>query len=99
MSNYTLLNMRDRLARLDGVGDVSLFGAREYAMRIWLDPNRIAALGLTAGEVVQALRAQNVQVVGRRPAGPAALDASKAPTRWASSCSAASPTRRSSGVC
>ena len=64
LSNYTLLNIRDRLARLDGVGDLRLFGAREYSMRVWLDPNRISALGLTAGEVVQALRSQNVQVAG-----------------------------------
>jgi hydrophobe/amphiphile efflux-1 (HAE1) family protein len=64
LSNYTLLNIRDRLARLDGVGDLRLFGAREYSMRIWLDPNRISALNLTAGEVVQALRSQNVQVAG-----------------------------------
>jgi HAE1 family hydrophobic/amphiphilic exporter-1 len=64
LSNYTLLNVRDRLARLEGVGDLRLFGAREYSMRVWLDPNRIAALGLTAGEVVQALRSQNVQVAG-----------------------------------
>jgi hydrophobe/amphiphile efflux-1 (HAE1) family protein len=64
LSNYTLLNIRDRLARLDGVGDLRLFGAREYSMRIWLDPNRISSLGLTAGEVVQALRSQNVQVAG-----------------------------------
>ena len=64
LSNYTLLNIRDRLARLDGVGDLRLFGAREYSMRIWLDPNRISSLGLTAGEVVQALRGQNVQVAG-----------------------------------
>jgi hydrophobe/amphiphile efflux-1 (HAE1) family protein len=64
LSNYTLLNIRDRLARLEGVGDLRLFGAREYSMRVWLDPNRVAALGLTAGEVVQALRGQNVQVAG-----------------------------------
>ena len=64
LSNYTLLNIRDRLARLEGVGDIRLIGAREYSMRIWLDPNRISALGLTAGEVVQALRSQNVQVAG-----------------------------------
>ena len=64
LSNYTLLNIRDRLARLDGVGDIRLFGAREYSMRIWLDPHRVASLGMTAGEVVQALRAQNVQVAG-----------------------------------
>src|SRR4029453_12106345 len=73
LSNYTLLNIRDRLARLDGVGDLRLIGAREYSMRIWLDPNRISALGLTAGEVVQALRGQNVQVAGGvldRPPSP-----------------------------
>ncbi|MEO7276728.1 MAG: multidrug efflux RND transporter permease subunit [Sphingomicrobium sp.] len=62
MSNYALSQVRDRLARLDGVGDVRLFGSRDYAMRVWIDPNRAAALDLTAGEIVDALRAQNVQV-------------------------------------
>jgi multidrug efflux pump subunit AcrB len=62
MSNYALSQVRDRIARLDGVGDVRLFGARDYAMRVWIDPNRAAALDLTAGEIVDALRAQNVQV-------------------------------------
>lgn len=62
MSNYALTQVRDRLARLDGVGDVQLFGARDYAMRVWIDPARAAALNLTAGEIVAALRAQNVQV-------------------------------------
>src|SRR3954447_9349783 len=62
MSNYALSQVRDRIARLDGVGDVRLFGARDYAMRVWIDPNRAAALNLTAGEIVDALRAQNVQV-------------------------------------
>jgi HAE1 family hydrophobic/amphiphilic exporter-1 len=62
ISNYATLQIRDVLARLDGVGDVRVFSARDYAMRIWLDPERIAARGLTAGEVVDALRAQNVQV-------------------------------------
>jgi HAE1 family hydrophobic/amphiphilic exporter-1 len=73
LSNYTLLNIRDRVARLEGVGDLRLIGAREYSMRVWLDPNRISALGLTAGEVVRALRAQNVQVAGGvldRPPSP-----------------------------
>ena len=50
------------LARLDGVGDVRVFGARDYSMRIWLDPEKTAARNLTAGEVVAALQAQNVQV-------------------------------------
>ncbi|MCZ6861454.1 MAG: efflux RND transporter permease subunit, partial [Alphaproteobacteria bacterium] len=62
LSNYATLQIRDVLSRLDGVGDVRVIGARDYAMRIWLDPDRIAARGLTAGEVVKALRAQNVQV-------------------------------------
>src|SRR5688572_19927599 len=64
ISNYGLLNVRDRLMRLYGVADVSLFGARDYSMRIWLDPERIAVRDLTAEQVVDALRAQNVQVAG-----------------------------------
>src|SRR3954471_5103637 len=62
ISNYALTQVRDRIARLDGVGDARLFGARDYAMRVWIDPNKAAALDLTAGEIVNALRAQNVQV-------------------------------------
>ena len=62
ISNYALTQIRDRLNRIDGVGDVRLFGARDYAMRVWIDPGRAAALDLTAGEIVAALRAQNVQV-------------------------------------
>ena len=61
-SNYALLQVRDELARLDGVGDINVFGAREYSMRIWLDPNKTAARDLTAQDVVQALQEQNVQV-------------------------------------
>ena len=62
ISNYAPLQIKDVLARLDGVGDVQMFGARDYSMRLWLDPERIAALNLTAGDVVSAIRAQNVQV-------------------------------------
>ncbi len=62
ISNYANLQIRDVLARLDGVGDVRVFGARNYSMRIWLDPDKVAARNLTAGDVVQALRGQNVQV-------------------------------------
>jgi hydrophobe/amphiphile efflux-1 (HAE1) family protein len=64
ISNYGLLNVRDRLMRLYGVADVFLFGVREYSMRIWLDPDRIAVRDLTAEQVLDALRAQNVQVAG-----------------------------------
>src|SRR5215471_18798565 len=62
ISNYATLHVKDALARLPGVGDVQLFGARDYAMRIWLDPDKVAANNLSAGEVLDALRAQNVQV-------------------------------------
>src|ERR1700761_6159532 len=62
LSNYATLHIKDVLARLPGVGDVQLQGAREYAMRIWLDPDKAAAYNLNAGEVLAALRAQNVQV-------------------------------------
>ncbi len=64
ISNYALLNVRDELARIPGVGDVTLFGSREYSMRVWLDPERIALRGMTADEVISALRAQNLQVAG-----------------------------------
>src|SRR5258705_6851409 len=62
LSNYATLHIKDAIARLDGVGDVQTFGARDYAMRIWLDPDKIASHNLTAGDVVAALRTQNVQV-------------------------------------
>ena len=62
ISNYGLTRIRDRLTRIDGVGDVRLFGSRDYAMRVWIDPGRAAALNLTAGDIVDALRSQNVQV-------------------------------------
>ncbi|QJD30076.1 efflux RND transporter permease subunit [Methylococcus geothermalis] len=65
LSNYALLNIRDQLLRLPGVGDVRTFGAGDYSMRVWLDPARISALNMTAGDVVRAIREQNIQV----PAG------------------------------
>ena len=62
MSNYATLHVRDLLSRLEGVGDAQVFGGQDYAMRIWLDPDKVAGRDLTAGEVVAALQAQNVQV-------------------------------------
>src|SRR5690554_6219143 len=62
LRNYMRLHVRDELARIDGVGDAQLFGGGDYAMRIWLDPDRVAARGLTAGDVLRAVREQNVQV-------------------------------------
>jgi multidrug efflux pump len=75
--NYATLQVRDVLTRLPGVGQVQLFGSGDYAMRIWLDPNKIAARGMTAGDVVAAIREQNIQVaagsVGQQP-NPQAMD-------------------------
>ena len=62
ISNYATLHVKDVLARIDGVGNVTIFGARDYSMRIWLDPEKLALRNLTAGDAVNALRAQNVQV-------------------------------------
>ena len=62
LSNYVTLHIRDAVARLQGVGDVQTLGGREYAMRIWLDPDKVAAHDLDASEVLSALRAQNIQV-------------------------------------
>ncbi|CAN5699352.1 efflux RND transporter permease subunit [soil metagenome] len=73
ISNYALRQVRDELARLPGVGDIFLFGARDFSMRLWLDPMKLASRTLTTGDVVQAISEQNVQVaagvVGGRP-GP-----------------------------
>ena len=74
ISNYALLQVRDQLLRLDGVGDIQMFGARDYSMRLWLDPDRIATLGMTAGEVVAAIRAQNLQITGGQIAEPPIAD-------------------------
>ena len=62
ISNFALLQVRDVLSRLQGVGDVRIFASREFSMRVWLDPEKMAARNVTAGEVVAALRAQNAQV-------------------------------------
>ena len=73
LSNYAEQNVRDELNRINGVGEVRLFGAGEYSMRVWLDPNRVAALGMNAGDVISAIQAQNQQAaagsLGAQPAG------------------------------
>jgi multidrug efflux pump len=72
LRNYAVLNIKDRLSRVTGMGQVLVFGAGDYSMRVWLDPQKIAARGLTAPDVVSAIREQNVQVaagvVGAAPA-------------------------------
>ena len=79
ISNYALLRVRDQLERLDGVGDIQIFGARDYSMRLWLDPDKISTLGLTAGEVVAAIRSQNVQIAGGQIAEPPIADRAFSP--------------------
>jgi multidrug efflux pump len=72
LRNYALLTVKDRLSRIPGVGQVVLFGAGDYAMRVWLEPNKVAARDMTASDVINAIREQNVQVaagtVGSSPA-------------------------------
>ncbi len=71
LRNYAVLQVKDTLARLPGMGDVQLFGSGDYSMRVWLDPEKVAARGLTASDIVRALREQNVQVaagtLGQQP--------------------------------
>ncbi len=74
ISNDALLQVRDQLLRLDGIGDIQMFGARDYSMRLWLDPDKIATLGMTAREVVAAIRAQNLQITGGQIAEPPISD-------------------------
>ncbi len=77
LSNYASIYIRDELVRLNGVGDVSFLGQQDYSMRVWLDPERLAARGMTAGDVVNALKEQNVQVAAGRigqPPVPSGLD-------------------------
>ena len=74
ISNYALLQVRDQLLRLDGIGDIQIFGARDYSMRLWLDPDKIANLGMTSSDVVAAIRAQNLQITGGQLASPPIAD-------------------------
>src|ERR1700704_4073244 len=62
ISNFATLEVKDSLTRVDGVGSITVFGSRDYSMRIWLDPDRLQSLGLTATDVVLALQGQNLQV-------------------------------------
>jgi multidrug efflux pump subunit AcrB len=77
LSNYATLRIRDELARIPGVGQAQVFGAGDYSMRVWLDPERIAALGLTAGDVVRAIREQNIQVAAGQLGAPPSSSAAQ----------------------
>jgi len=70
LSNYAILNIKDELARLGGVGDVQLFGMGDYSLRVWLDPNKTASRNLTATDVVNAIREQNRQVAAGQLGAP-----------------------------
>ncbi len=70
LSNYATIQVKDALARLSGIGDVSFLGARDYSMRVWLDPEKLASQNLTASDVTRALREQNVQVAAGRLGQP-----------------------------
>ncbi|MEI7730269.1 MAG: multidrug efflux RND transporter permease subunit [Verrucomicrobiota bacterium] len=77
MGNYAFLHVKDKLARLPGVGDVRIFGVSEYSMRVWIDPNKASSRNLTAPEIVAAIREQNIQVAagvfGQQPQPPGNL--------------------------
>lgn len=75
LSNYAILNIKDELARLGGVGDVQLFGMGDYSLRVWLDPNKTASRNLTATDVVNAIREQNRQVAAGALGAPPAPNA------------------------
>src|SRR5204863_8455700 len=74
LSNYAYLQLVDPLKRITGVGDVQIFGERRYSMRVWLDPDKLAKLGVTAVDVQNAIAEQNIQVaaekIGESPAPP-----------------------------
>ena len=77
LRNYGTLHMRDELARLPGIGQAMMFGAGDYAMRIWIDPDKAASRGLTAGDVVAAVREQNVQVSAGQLGAPPTPESSE----------------------
>src|SRR4051812_33427068 len=77
LSNYATINVKDELARVTGVGDVTFLGPRDYSMRVWLDPQKLAARNMTAGDVIRGIKEQNVQVAAGRlgqPPTPAGQD-------------------------
>ncbi len=70
ISNYVTLQLKDEIARLPGVGDITIFGVRDYSMRLWLNPDQLAARSMTAGDIVNAVREQNIQVAAGIVGGP-----------------------------
>ncbi len=74
LSNYATINIKDELSRIPGVGSVTIFGAADYSMRVWLDPQKLKARNLTTQDIVSAIREQNVQVAAGRIGEPPAPD-------------------------
>jgi len=66
LSNFALISVKDDLARVKGVGNVAFLGPRDYTMRVWLDPSKLASLEMTASDVIRAIKEQNVQVAAGR---------------------------------
>ena len=105
ISNYATLEIKDQLTRVDGVGSITVFGVRDFAMRVWLDPDRLQSLNMTASDVLAALQGQNIQVASgvlnqqpMSPAGPfevavQTLAGSPSPTSSPISSSSAPPAR------
>lgn len=79
LSNFAFMNVKDELARTRGVGDVAFLGSRDYSMRIWLDPNKLASRQMTAGDVIQAIQEQNVQVAAGRLGQPPVPEGTNVP--------------------
>src|SRR6201995_4428231 len=81
ISNYALLQVRDQLLRLDGIGDITIFGARDYSMRLWLGSAKISQLRMHSSDVVAAIRAQTLQITGGQLASPPISDRAFQPNR------------------
>ena len=79
LSNFALLNVKDDIARVKGVGDVAFLGPRDYSMRVWLDPNKLAALQMTASDVMRAIKEQNIQVAAGRIGQPPVPEGANVP--------------------
>src|ERR671913_345429 len=79
LSNFATLSVKDDLARIKGVGDVTFLGPRDYSMRVWLDRERMASLGMTGGDVIKAIQEQNVQVAAGRIGQPPVADGTAIP--------------------
>ena len=93
ISNYATVEVTDQLNRIYGVGGITVFGARDYSMRVWLDPDRLYALGLTTGDVVTALQGQNVQVASGVAQPAAGRPAARVPNSGADARTAGRPGR------